>query len=332
MGSAGKPPRGETPVVSVVIPTHNRCAFLPSAVRSAAEQSLPPREILIIDDGSTDATRETCARLARSVAGVRSLHTENRGLGAARNRGLWEAEGTWVAFLDDDDLWHPEALEAMVARAESSARVAAACRGVRFFSDRPDITADEVLASPETFRVDAWPADPPVGEIHLEDLLMRARVPAHGVVFRRDFLRRLGGYRHDLGAAEDYELLLRVTLASAIPVVERGLALYRWHKGQMSARLASQALETRRAIEGFLKAHPDAWARVGRRSMRRRLASLCREEAYAHLVARNGKPARRAVLQGLAWSARDPKLWLYLASGFSPGVYLRFRRLKGGRG
>jgi len=318
-------PRAETPTVSVVIPTHNRCTFLPSAVRSAAEQSLSPQEILIVDDGSTDETPKTCGKLSQTFPMVRSIHTQKRGLGAARNVGLRAALGTWIAFLDDDDLWHPEALQAMVEKAEATGNNVAACHGLRFFSDTPDMTAREVLMARDVFRVDHWPSDPPIDGIRLDHLLARPLVLAHGVVFLRDFLLRLGGYREDLGAAEDYELLLRVALEVTIPVVDRGLALYRWHQGQMSAHLAQQAAETRRAIEGFLDAHPEALFRVDPPAIRRRLSRLAQEEAYAALLKGEGAVARDAARRGMARCPWLPKLYFYWMAGVWPRAYLALK-------
>ncbi len=103
------------PLVSVVIPTFNRAAFLPSAVRSALEQTLREIEVIIVDDGSTDATPEVCRALAEADPRVRLVRQANRGLAAARNAGLAAATADWVAFLDDDDLWVPEALATMRA-------------------------------------------------------------------------------------------------------------------------------------------------------------------------------------------------------------------------
>jgi glycosyltransferase involved in cell wall biosynthesis len=97
------------PTVSVVVPCFNGEAYLAAALGSALEQTHAPLEILVIDDGSTDGS----ARLARSFgSSVRVICQENQGESVARNRGFELAEGDWVAFLDADDLWHPEKLAA----------------------------------------------------------------------------------------------------------------------------------------------------------------------------------------------------------------------------
>lgn len=99
------------PVVSVVIPAYNAARFLPEAIDSALGQTFPDTEILVIDDGSTDATPE----LLRTYAGrVHCLRQENRGVYAARNRGVEVARGKYIAFLDADDQWLPDKLEKQV--------------------------------------------------------------------------------------------------------------------------------------------------------------------------------------------------------------------------
>ncbi|MDX6767714.1 MAG: glycosyltransferase family A protein [Candidatus Methylacidiphilales bacterium] len=94
--------------ISVIIPAFNREQYLGEAIRSALEQTLPPGEIIVVDDGSTDGT----AAVARSFGGiVRCLSQKNQGAGPARNWGVESARGPWLAFLDSDDLWLPEKLE-----------------------------------------------------------------------------------------------------------------------------------------------------------------------------------------------------------------------------
>ena len=94
--------------MSVVIPAYNEEAYLPRAVRSALSQTLAPFEVIVVDDGSTDGTGRVAAQFGNQVRYVRQ---ENAGLSAARNRGIREASGTFVALLDSDDEWLPHHLE-----------------------------------------------------------------------------------------------------------------------------------------------------------------------------------------------------------------------------
>lgn len=98
--------------VSVVIPTYNREQYLPEAIQSVLNQSWHPAEIIIVDDGSTDATRECVTSLAEdSPVFMRFMYQENKGAAAARNLGIANAACRYIAFLDSDDLWYPNKLQ-----------------------------------------------------------------------------------------------------------------------------------------------------------------------------------------------------------------------------
>ncbi|MEW6582696.1 MAG: glycosyltransferase family 2 protein [Actinomycetota bacterium] len=112
----------EAPRISAVIPTYNRAALVVRAVRSVLAQTRPPDEVIVVDDGSTD---DTAARLAGlGDDRVRVVSQTNAGAAAARNRGVAEATGDWVAFLDSDDLWVPGHLEALDGAIRATAGVA----------------------------------------------------------------------------------------------------------------------------------------------------------------------------------------------------------------
>ena len=100
------------PLVSVVIPTYNQPAFLQAALDSVFAQTFKDYEIIVVNDGSTDDTGE---QLGRYGDRIRLITQENQGIGRARNRGMDAATGRYIAFLDHDDLWHPEKLETQVA-------------------------------------------------------------------------------------------------------------------------------------------------------------------------------------------------------------------------
>src|SRR6266536_3253697 len=95
---------------SVVIPTYNRLDFLKEAIRSVWDQTHADYEIIVVDDGSTDGTMDYLVSLG---ALVKTLHQEHRGPAAARNLGVSQAAGTYVAFLDSDDFWFPWTLTAL---------------------------------------------------------------------------------------------------------------------------------------------------------------------------------------------------------------------------
>ena len=110
-----------TPLVSVVVPVYNRAAYVGEAIESALAQTLPVHELIVVDDGSSDASVEVVERYARPE--LRVLHQAHAGIGAARNRGLAAATGELIAFLDSDDLWERDKLALQVAALRESEAV-----------------------------------------------------------------------------------------------------------------------------------------------------------------------------------------------------------------
>lgn len=103
---------GATPTVSVVMPCHNAMPFIQDAIASVVSQTVKSLELLAVDDASSDGTAESLAAAAARDPRIRVLaHEVRRGAAAARNMAMKQARGTWLAFLDADDIWHPQKLE-----------------------------------------------------------------------------------------------------------------------------------------------------------------------------------------------------------------------------
>lgn len=182
--------------VSVVIPCYNQARFLGEAIQSVLCQGYPDLEIIVVDDGSKDSTEGVASAYAKEDPRVRLTRQENRGLAAARNRGLSEAEGEYVVFLDSDDRLVLDALEVGVRELEAHpgcAFVSGICR---------KITADgSVVPGWEQFRV----RDDP----YLE-LLRSCPVYVPAVMYRRSVFDAVGDFDTSYRAAEDYDLYYRI--------------------------------------------------------------------------------------------------------------------------
>src|SRR5215510_11775591 len=114
----------EFPLVSIIIPAYNSAAYIEEAIRSALEQDYEEKEIIVVDDGSTDSTPDILKSLQEQIV---VLSQVNAGAGAARNRGLKHAKGTYIAFLDSDDFWVPGKLRLQIEYLEEKPKVGAVC-------------------------------------------------------------------------------------------------------------------------------------------------------------------------------------------------------------
>lgn len=106
-------------LISVIVPTYNRASYLPEAAASLTAQTIPvsQMEVIVIDDGSDDGTEDTVRELSEEYPGmqIRYIYQTHKGISAARNRGIREAAGEWIGFLDSDDLWQPDKAEKQLA-------------------------------------------------------------------------------------------------------------------------------------------------------------------------------------------------------------------------
>ncbi len=316
---------GAPAALAFITATRNRAAVLASAVDALRAQTVAEIEIIVVDDGSTDATPATCARIASCDGRVRWLRSEGVGRSRARNLGVAAATAPWVSFLDDDDLVVEGFAAKMLAVVRSGVR-ACCCEALVF--DAPlelPLTAAEVLRDAEgRFRPRRVPAEPLPDRIAFEDLLLRSLFPINAVVLERRLFHEVGGFRGDLDLGEDYELWLRVVAAlGTIPVLHEPLALVRVHEQQSSRHLGAMAASTLRILDDARTRHAAA---LPPRAWRRRLAHLQRELAYAALLEGDGGAARRAAVASVRLWPFAWKSWAYAALSPLPRLYQWLRR------
>lgn len=215
----GRP--GPVSEVSVLLPVRDGGAHLPECIESLERQTLRDVEIVVVDDGSADATPRLLAAWADRDRRVRVVRQERLGLIPALCRGLDACGGRYVARMDADDVAHPERLQVQLRLLESRPDLAGCGCGVRYFP------ADRVRAGAR--RYEAWIN----GLVEPEDVERDAFVEcplAHPTFFlRRDVVEGVGGYR-DAGWPEDYDLVLRIREGGGrLANVPR--VLHRWREG-----------------------------------------------------------------------------------------------------
>ncbi|MGI8588349.1 MAG: glycosyltransferase family 2 protein, partial [Chloroflexia bacterium] len=286
--------------VSVVIPTYNRAVMLREAVGSVLEQTLAAREIVIVDDGSTDETAEAVEAFAAGGARIVYLSGEHENRrGPARNRGVAATTEELVAFLDSDDRWLPERLEKQVVAMAGSAAGFGFCNFQRF---------DESGPMERPFLPDG--AD--YGAGILSGLLLEPLIVSSTLVVRRETFDAVGGFA-DLRMNEDYELTLRLATAYPACYVPEVLVEMRQHAGRTSFSHGELPLLDHVAIlEGFLEGHP-ALTHEERAAGRAGLANLHYKLARHYLAADDVARARRhlrALFRLRPWDRRMPGAYL----------------------
>jgi glycosyltransferase involved in cell wall biosynthesis len=245
--------------ISVIIPSVDRTELALETVRSVLVQTRPVREIIVVTNGS----KEHAAFWQAHAGGkVRTVRQPSPGQQAARNAGIEAAVSTWVAMLDDDDLYSPEFIESvMPAIADGRADVIATDHR-KFRVDRVDRKTNFEAAPagywkgirPPTANAE-WTF---VGKFPLHLLLKRVPIYPSTTVMRRDFALGIGGYDPEMKGirAEDLEFLVRALTYGTVSLVWRPLVSYRVHGGNLSNNPMLRAIGRWRVFEFARDNHP----------------------------------------------------------------------------
>jgi len=226
-----------TPLVSVVIPSFNHAKYVVEAVDSVLAQTNCRVEVIVVDDGSSDNTREVLASYGDRI---RYIYQENKGLPGARNTGIKAATGEWVAVLDSDDYWHPQKTERQLQAAEQ----------------HPEA---DIIGSPSgDLELPAEiPPNPPTRWLGVRDFLLVAPTSASSTMIRRRCFDEVGLFDETLRSAEDRDMWLRLAARFKVLQVVMSCWHYRVHPGQMSHNAKRMYDNFLKVLVKFFTEHPD---------------------------------------------------------------------------
>jgi glycosyltransferase involved in cell wall biosynthesis len=227
----------ELPLVSVVIPAFNGAEFIGATIESILAQRWP-LEVLVVDDGSTDATPEIVRRLGEPV---RYIRQENAGTAAARNRAVAESRGEFIALLDQDDLWVPGKLERQIPRFAEDERIGLVFAGIEFFDTHTGTVTSHYF---------------PKAELDVHDLLAHVVLPVQTIVFRRSALEKIGPFDTTLGGTDDWDIGIRMAAEFRMVGVKETLGRVRLHQTQQGRNTDRMFHNAMRVLDKHGEVHP----------------------------------------------------------------------------
>ncbi|MEQ1654301.1 MAG: glycosyltransferase [Nitrospira sp.] len=294
------------PRVSVVIPTFNCAAFLGRALGSALEQTYKDFEVIVVDDGSTDGTKEVVGRFEGQVA---YYYQQNQGLSAARNVTLSKANGELFAYLDADDMWSPQKLEKQVAFLDAHPECGFVHSDVAVMDDDDRFLYRSF--NRETGR------EVPQGAC-VKDLLRRCHVQILSVLERRECTANVGGFDERLLVAQDYfRWIMIASYGWQVGYVEESLAMYRWRKGSLLSN-PRRLVEDEERICRILLGDQEFRTRVGEEAaviLSNRFYAIAKELAYLDRKGGRNQSARGRIAELIKeWPVKTELYVEYLKS------------------
>jgi glycosyltransferase involved in cell wall biosynthesis len=289
-----------SPQLSVIIPTYNRAALLRKTIESVFDQTFSDYEILVVDDGSTDSTEESIERLLkeRGVPSerVRYFFQRNQGKSVALNRGLSEARGEWISFLDSDDLWLPNKIEEQFRSLRRYGPHSQACFTNARYINNPAFQGTVFERAGKRY---------PDATGILEDLIDFVACPfgvfMQTLVVHRGLLGRVGEFDPTLWVIQDIDFIFRVSLSTRLCFVNEPLVLIDRTPKRSEGLIEILARNNERSLGEQQKMY-DKWLRLSaghgagvKRAIRGHLRGIHSEWANWYLKNRRYQEARHAL-------------------------------------
>jgi glycosyltransferase involved in cell wall biosynthesis len=297
------------PRVSVIIPTYNYSRFLGEAVRSVLKQTFSDFELIVVDDGSTDNTKEVVDSFVDPR--IRYIYQENRGVSAAQNTGIKASSGEYIAILGADDMWLPENLEFKVKVLDSRPEVGLVCSDGYIFDDGTGLTLGKMwhLYFPglDPRIASRWP---------LRELLSRSGsfIRPQFTVLRREVFTEVGYFDESLRIGEDWEMFIRAVQCFPVEVLDVPLGYRRKHSAALTASRIRMYPEVLRTFDKVL--HNNSLSKADFALVKRGLAYTHYEYAREMIVNGQMNAGRKKLLAAIKLNSLSVRPYLYLIGSF----------------
>ncbi len=304
------------PAVSVIVPTYNHQEYVLATLESVFAQTFTDYEVIVVNDGSPDGTAERLRPLA-DAGRIHYVEQANAGQAAARNRGLAEASGEFIAFLDDDDLWPPDKLAWQVEALRADPGVCLIAGSARVFQH-------------DDQEICHWNRE--AGDLTLERLCESNPMTSPGqTLIRRPALAAVGGLREAVWGADDWDLYFRLARRGRLVIRDRTALHYRVHAANASRQILKMVGHSLRVLRENVSAGAPGtrWRleQTGTRTLFRNYAPLLVgqwKEALRRGEWRRAGECLRTLGQFRRLLAANPRLLIGLLALFLP-VRLRAR-------
>ncbi|MHB1052274.1 MAG: glycosyltransferase family 2 protein [Thiobacillus sp.] len=306
------------PTVTVIIPSYNCEPYIAETINSVLNQSFTDIELIVVDDGSTDRTREIVASFG---APVRLVTQENARVCAARNRGISEAAGQYICLMDHDDYWFPHKLEQQVALLQAHPEAGVVYSAfILWHADE-----NERFPEPASFDLESFPdgIDSELSGWIYHQFLLDCWMLTSTAMFRREVFERCGNFDVRLPYSEDWDLWLRISRAYSFIKQNKPTTLYRQHRLQGNRILRPVDYRTElltKAVAQWGMCSQDGRC-LDQRRFARQLAQYHTEFAMGHAAAGNKPVARSSFLKAWRFNPRNPRPLAYImatALGWRP--------------
>lgn len=326
-------------LVSVVIPTYNCAKFVAQAIQSVLNQSYKNTEIILVDDGSTDETRDVIQPFMKEIV---YIYQENKGLPGARNRGIAEASGEYIALLDADDRWHNNKLEYQIQVLESFPSVHLVFsdfsvfdedgykeksffrKGFPFFKEF-GFTLNDIFETTSKICSDRYPNEIQIYHGYIARYLFCGNfVLPSSVLMRKSAIDRIGGFDESYKVAEETEFFLRFCTYYDAAFVDCPLVDYLIKRvGNLTGNSNTERL-IKNAINiqlNYISGQPGVYE-LNKSLFDTAVAKSYTRLAYYYLTMRMNEAARLEAKCSRSWNPIQIKAYLYCLFSFFPPYLL----------
>ncbi|WP_431065186.1 glycosyltransferase family 2 protein [Methylotuvimicrobium sp.] len=245
----------QTPQISIIMPCYNAEKCIETSIDSVYRQTFKDFELIVVNDGSTDDSLSILQKLADRYSGLRVIDQPNKGPGPARNHGIKEATGQFIAFLDSDDSWHPDCLAKLHRALQNNKDASIAYCGWQNMGLEPNHC--KPFIPPDYEKPDK-----------IETLLRGCRWPIHGALTRKSVIDKAEGFDEQWTSCMDYDLWLRIASFNKVVLVPEVLSYYHHHDGEQITKNRLRIAVNHWKIQlKFLRAHPEIAEFLGSRKI-----------------------------------------------------------------